>query len=75
MGVFHDQPAKPNYDLKKSISTTHNRIGSNTIFNDFETAVFEAYPLLQEIKEKRLYAAGALYAAMTGSGSTIYRNI
>ncbi|HLY69282.1 MAG TPA: 4-(cytidine 5'-diphospho)-2-C-methyl-D-erythritol kinase [Puia sp.] len=39
--------------------------------NDFEEPVFNKYPGLKIIKEK-CYAAGALYAAMTGSGSSIY---
>jgi 4-diphosphocytidyl-2-C-methyl-D-erythritol kinase len=33
--------------------------------------VFVAHPELAEIK-KMLYAKGAIYAAMSGSGSTIY---
>lgn len=41
------------------------------IVNDFETTVFRTHPRLQEIKES-LYAAGALYAAMSGSGATIF---
>ena len=41
------------------------------VFNDFEPSVFKKYPLLAEIKQK-LYDLGAEYAAMTGSGSTIY---
>ena len=41
------------------------------VFNDFEPSVFAKYPLLAEIKQK-LYDLGAEYAAMTGSGSTIY---
>ena len=41
------------------------------VFNDFEPSVFAKHPLLAEIKQK-LYDLGAEYAAMTGSGSTIY---
>lgn len=41
------------------------------IFNDFEKTVFVAHPELAEIKEM-LYKNGAIYAAMSGSGSTIY---
>lgn len=41
------------------------------IVNDFEESVFPQHPLLAEIK-RQLYAAGALYAAMSGSGSTVY---
>lgn len=43
----------------------------NTIVNDFEVPVFSAHPQLQKIKEE-LYLQGAVYAAMSGSGSTIY---
>lgn len=39
--------------------------------NDFEASVFSQTPLLKVIKEE-LYRAGAAYAAMTGSGSSIY---
>jgi len=41
------------------------------IKNDFEKSLFPKYPLLQSIKTK-LYDAGAIYASMTGSGSSIY---
>jgi len=41
------------------------------LVNDFEKPVFENYPLLKKIKES-LYDNGAVYAAMTGSGSTLY---
>ena len=39
--------------------------------NDFEKVVFAAYPQLAEIKES-LYRCGADFAAMSGSGSSIY---
>jgi len=39
--------------------------------NDFEKPVFEKYPGIKKIKGN-LYAQGATYAAMTGSGSTVY---
>ena len=39
--------------------------------NDFEKNAFKTYPLLKEIKET-LYQNGALYASMSGSGSTLY---
>ncbi len=39
--------------------------------NDFEPHIFEIYPILAQIK-KELIAAGAVYASMSGSGSTIY---
>ncbi len=39
--------------------------------NDFEKPVFHHHPEIGKIKET-LYEAGALYASMTGSGSTVY---
>ena len=39
--------------------------------NDFDIPVFKLYPRLKHIKEQ-LYQQGAVYAAMSGSGSTIY---
>lgn len=39
--------------------------------NDFEEGIFVNLPELAKIKEE-MYAKGALYAAMSGSGSTIY---
>ena len=41
------------------------------LHNDFETSAFKLYPVLAEIK-KTLYQKGAVYAAMTGSGSTMF---
>jgi 4-diphosphocytidyl-2-C-methyl-D-erythritol kinase len=42
-----------------------------TLKNDFEDAIFKQYPEIQKIKEE-LYGQGALYASMSGSGSTVY---
>jgi 4-diphosphocytidyl-2-C-methyl-D-erythritol kinase len=53
-------------------SVLHNRselLGIAT--NDFEDTVFVVHPELAAIK-KRLQDAGAIYAAMSGSGSTIF---
>ena len=41
------------------------------VVNDFETTVFARYPRLAEIKQS-LYDAGAVYAAMSGSGSALF---
>jgi 4-diphosphocytidyl-2-C-methyl-D-erythritol kinase len=40
------------------------------LINDFEDALFDTLPNLRELK-RRLYYAGAQWAGMTGSGSTI----
>lgn len=39
--------------------------------NDFEESIFPLYPQLQDIKQK-LYELGAIYAAMSGSGSALF---
>ncbi len=39
--------------------------------NDFEEKLLLKYPTIAEVKET-LYQAGAVYASMTGSGSTVY---
>ncbi|MDQ7948590.1 MAG: 4-(cytidine 5'-diphospho)-2-C-methyl-D-erythritol kinase [Pedobacter sp.] len=41
------------------------------VFNDFEASIFEKFPQIDEIKTM-LYAAGATFAAMSGSGSSVY---
>jgi 4-diphosphocytidyl-2-C-methyl-D-erythritol kinase len=41
------------------------------IKNDFEEVIFQKYPIIKEIKET-LYGFGALFALMSGSGSSVY---
>lgn len=43
----------------------------NLIFNDFEQTVFAKYPTLAEYKQS-LYDRGAIYASMSGSGSSMF---
>jgi len=43
----------------------------NAISNDFEKTIFPLFPELVHIKET-LYEIGAVYAAMSGSGSTMF---
>ena len=41
------------------------------LFNDFEKPLFRKYPELQQIKQD-FYDRGALYASLSGSGSSLY---
>jgi 4-diphosphocytidyl-2-C-methyl-D-erythritol kinase len=41
------------------------------LHNDFEESVFELYPEIQDIRNI-LYRNGAIYAAMSGSGSAVF---
>ena len=43
----------------------------DVLTNDFEKSVFALYPKIGQIKQ-RLYDLGAVYAAMSGSGSSIF---
>ncbi len=63
-------PQKPYFNLK-NITTLPIEIWKEVLVNDFEKNVFRMYPLLSSIKEQ-LYKLGAIYAAMSGSGSTLY---
>ena len=43
----------------------------NSLINDFEAPIFKAEPTLSNIKEQ-LYQLGAIYASMSGSGSSLF---
>ncbi|MCE2825203.1 MAG: 4-(cytidine 5'-diphospho)-2-C-methyl-D-erythritol kinase [Sediminibacterium sp.] len=43
----------------------------DNLINDFEEPIFNSFPELANIKET-LYQKGAVYASMTGTGSTVY---
>ncbi len=64
-------------EVKRPVKCCRDIIGQpietwqDELVNDFEIPVFKLYPKLKHIKEQ-LYRQGAVYAAMSGSGSTIY---
>jgi len=41
------------------------------LVNDFEPSIFRSHPEIADIKSQ-LYQAGAYYAAMSGSGSSVF---
>ena len=64
-------PAKPSRSLEQDILTLPIEKWKEHVSNDFEKSVFEIHPELRSIK-KKLYDQGAVYASMSGSGSTVY---
>jgi len=63
-------PALPPKSIKEIIQQPINS-WKEALKNDFEVPVFATHPAIKEIKEV-LYAQGAAYAAMSGSGSTVF---
>ena len=63
-------PKMPELSLRESLLKPISE-WKNCVANDFELSVFKQYPALAEIKQS-LYEIGAVYASMSGSGSSIY---
>ena len=66
-GIVPRQPEKPLRQVLKQPAETWR----TDLKNDFEETVFAKYPELAARKEQ-LYKDGALYGAMSGSGSSLY---
>lgn len=64
-------PKKPKRSVKDIIEKEPIENWKNVLFNDFEEPIFKKYPLIASVKES-LYNNGAVYAAMSGSGSAVY---
>ncbi|MFI3247776.1 MAG: 4-(cytidine 5'-diphospho)-2-C-methyl-D-erythritol kinase [Rikenellaceae bacterium] len=64
------RPSVPQRSLRELL-TLPIESWQGSVKNDFEPHIFRAYPSLEQIKND-LLAVGALYAAMSGSGSTIF---
>jgi len=63
-------PATPDHLLKELIREPLSR-WREIIENDFEKSLFGSYPQLRIIKEQ-LYMSKAIYASLSGSGSSLY---
>lgn len=63
-------PLQPQTRLEELIKLPVEQWKDN-IKNDFEKTVFPQYPILAEIKNE-LYQNGALFAQMSGSGSSVF---
>lgn len=61
-------------EIRKAVATMRQKCTEtdySVFVNDFEKTVFPKHPIIGEIK-KRLLDAGAFYASMSGSGSTVF---
>jgi len=62
------QPQPSNFDWKNLVEKQEL---NDLLKNDFETQVFNLFPEIEKIKEN-LLKADAIYASMSGTGSTVY---
>lgn len=65
------KPATPSKKVLEIIENEPIQNWKNQLINDFENTVFSKFPDLEHIK-KELYNLGAIYASMSGSGSTLF---
>mgnify|MGYP000765979302 FL=1 len=63
-------PHRPEYPVKEAILRPVAE-WKDILINDFEASVFPQHPVIGEIK-RELYHQGAIYASMSGSGSSVF---
>lgn len=63
-------PAPPLHSLTSSITLPATQ-WDKLIVNDFEASIFPQHPIIKQIKD-RLVSLGAVYASMSGSGSSVF---
>ena len=63
----------PHHKSKSILEIVNGPIADwkNELVNDFEAPIISAYPIIGELKQM-LYQKGAIYASMTGSGSSLF---
>ena len=64
------KPGKPPQSISEIIQRPIQQ-WKDLLLNDFEISISHLHPVISEIKQE-LYQKGAVYASMTGSGSTVY---
>ncbi len=65
------QPANTNDSSLTEIINSPISTWQHLLKNDFEPAIFKAHPAIEALKQQ-LIDEGALYAAMSGSGSSVF---
>lgn len=64
-------PRHPKIELRKILEKHSIREWKELLKNDFEDSLFKQFPIIEDIQQK-LYALGAAYASMSGSGSAVF---
>lgn len=64
-------PKKTPVSIRSIVESTPLKEWKDTLVNDFETSIFKKYPAIKELKEQ-MYNSGALYACISGSGSSVF---
>lgn len=64
-------PQLSSENLKMFLETQPIEEWRAVVKNDFENSIFESYPEIEKIKND-MYDKGALYASMSGSGSSVF---
>lgn len=62
---------EPDFDLQKTLTETPVEDWRYMLYNDLEQAVIPRIPEIGDIRDQ-LYELGALYSAMSGSGSAVF---
>ena len=63
-------PHAPEVSIKKALSLSPED-WKDVLVNDFEPSVFSGHPRISALKQQ-IYAQGAVYASMSGSGSALF---
>lgn len=64
------KPCYPEVRLREALAYPIEQ-WRDVVVNDFEAPVFERHPIVKEVKEL-MYQQGAVYASMSGSGSSVF---
>lgn len=65
------KPKVPEVSIAEIVSTPPERWREKGLENDFEKTIFPQFPEIRDIKND-LYVFGALYASLSGSGSSVF---
>lgn len=64
-------PGSPAINLRQVLEASQIREWKQLLKNDFQEVLFKKFPIIEALYQK-LYAFGATYASMSGSGSSVY---